>query len=145
MVSATGIFCKWLLPFNHRSSPWAIATHSICTIICLSSIYFSTSIFFITYKDKMFVSITCPVGQPWICRESKNVSCITGWQFWKIAKRKYTANFFCLKIGVCLRQKLWYNILICPPLFSSLWTPLGKLLTHSGFSIMSFFIFYSIF
>ena len=127
-----------MLPFNHRSNPWTIATHSICTIICLSSAYFSTSVFFDTNKGKMFLSITCPVGQPWICRESKNVSCITGRQFWKVAKRRYTANIFYLKIGVCLLQKLWYNILMYPSLFSSLWTPLGKLLYHSGFWIMSF-------
>lgn len=134
MVSAMDIFCKWLFPSNHRSSSWAIATHSICTILWLRSTFLDINLFcYYTNKDKMFLSITCPVVQPLIWRESKNVSCIRGRSFWKVTKRKYTANFFCMKIGVCLCQKLGYNILIYPPLFSSLWTSLGKLFYHYGF------------
>ena len=82
MVSAMGIFCKWLLPFNYRSIPWATATHHHMLELNISQHQF----FFVTNKDKMFLSITYPVGQPLICRESKNASGITGRKFWKVVK-----------------------------------------------------------
>ena len=83
----------WFLQWVHSASGYCLliteAAPELLPLIALApsyawALHLSTSIYFVTNKDKMFLSLICPVEEQLMRKEPKNVSYITGKPFWKV-------------------------------------------------------------